>query len=140
MVNAITGIFRTSTGARRKPIKTMIVEATALYTKISPSSHAHKINEPNLMIHGEADHDTGTFAIQLERLFQAIKGNGGTARLVMLPHESHGYRARESVLHVVAEMLGWADRYVKNRPVSAGPGATTTEPSATASGQASTGL
>jgi dipeptidyl aminopeptidase/acylaminoacyl peptidase len=53
-------------------------------------------------------------------MFQAIKGNGGTARLVMLPHESHAYRARESVQHVVAEMLEWADRYVKNRPVSPG--------------------
>ena len=75
-------------------------EATDLYTKISPFSHAHKINEPILLIHGEADNNTGTFPIQSERLFQAIKGNGGTARLVMLPHESHGYRARESVLHV----------------------------------------
>jgi hypothetical protein len=130
MVNAITGIFLTSMGARRKPIKTMIVEATALYTKISPFAHAHKINEPILLIHGEADNNTGTFPIQSEHLFQAIKGNGGTARLVMPSHESHGYRARESVLHVVAEMLEWADRYVKNRPVSAGPGATTTGPSA----------
>jgi dipeptidyl aminopeptidase/acylaminoacyl peptidase len=108
-------------------------EATDLYTKISPFSYAHKIHEPILLIHGEADNNSGTFPIQSERLFQAIKGNGGTARLVMLPHESHGYRARESVLHVVAEMLEWADRYVKNRPVSAGPGASTTGPSAPAS-------
>jgi dipeptidyl aminopeptidase/acylaminoacyl peptidase len=95
-------------------------EATDLYTKISPFSHANKINEPILLIHGEADNNTGTFPIQSERLFQAIKGNGGTARLVMLPHESHAYRARESVLHVVAEMLDWADKYVKNRGVSPG--------------------
>ena len=112
-------------------------EATDLYTKISPFSHAHKINEPILLIHGEADNNTGTFPIQSERLYQAIKGNGGTARLVMLPHESHGYRARESVLHVVAEMLEWADRYVKNRPLSAGSGATSGEPSAGQSGQGS---
>jgi dipeptidyl aminopeptidase/acylaminoacyl peptidase len=114
-------------------------EATDLYTKISPFSHAHKINEPILLVHGEADNNTGTFPIQSERLFQAIKGNGGTARLVMLPHESHGYRARESVLHVVAEMLEWADRYVKHRPVSARPGATTTGPSAPPAGQGSSG-
>jgi dipeptidyl aminopeptidase/acylaminoacyl peptidase len=95
-------------------------EATDLYTKMSPFSHAHRINEPILLIHGEADNNTGTFPIQSERLFQAIKGNGGTARLVMLPHESHAYRARESVLHVAAEMLEWADRYVKDRPESSG--------------------
>jgi dipeptidyl aminopeptidase/acylaminoacyl peptidase len=89
-------------------------EATALYTKVSPFAHAHKINEPILLIHGEADNNTGTFPVQSERLFDAIQGNGGTARLVMLPHESHGYRARESVLHVTAEMLEWADRHVKN--------------------------
>jgi dipeptidyl aminopeptidase/acylaminoacyl peptidase len=95
-------------------------EATDLYTKVSPFAHAHKINEPILLIHGEADNNTGTFPIQSERLFDAIRGNGGTARLVMLPHESHSYRARESVLHVAGEMLEWADRYVKNVPVSPG--------------------
>ena len=98
-------------------------EATDLYTKMSPFTYAHKINEPILLIHGEADNNSGTFPIQSERLFQAIKGNGGTARLVLLPHESHGYRARESVLHVLAEMFEWADRYVKNRSDSAGSSA-----------------
>ena len=95
-------------------------EATDLYTKMSPFTYAHKINEPILLIHGEADNNSGTFPIQSERLFQALKGNGGTARLVILPHESHGYRARESVLHVLAEMFDWADRYVKNRGESSG--------------------
>jgi dipeptidyl aminopeptidase/acylaminoacyl peptidase len=98
-------------------------EAVDLYTKMSPFTHANKINEPILLIHGEADNNSGTFPIQSERLFQAIKGNGGTARLVMLPHESHGYRARESVLHVLAEMFDWADRYVKNRSDSIGSAA-----------------
>ena len=98
-------------------------EATDLYTRMSPFTYAHKINEPILLIHGEADNNSGTFPIQSERLFQAIKGNGGTARLVLLPHESHGYRARESVLHVLAEMFEWADRYVKNRTDSAGSSA-----------------
>jgi dipeptidyl aminopeptidase/acylaminoacyl peptidase len=89
-------------------------EATDLYTKISPFTHADKIKKPLLLIHGEADDNSGTFPIQSERLFEAIRGNGGTARLVLLPNEAHGYRARESILHTLAEMLDWADRYVKN--------------------------
>jgi dipeptidyl aminopeptidase/acylaminoacyl peptidase len=91
-------------------------EAPELYMKMSPFTYANKIKAPLLLIHGEADNNSGTFPIQSERLFQAIKGSGGTARLVMLPYESHGYRARESVLHVLAEMFDWADKYVKNRP------------------------
>jgi dipeptidyl aminopeptidase/acylaminoacyl peptidase len=90
-------------------------EARDLYMKMSPFTYADKIKDPLLIIHGEADNNTGTFPIQSERLFQAIKGSGGTARLVILPHEAHGYRARESVLHVLAEMFEWADKYVKNR-------------------------
>lgn len=93
-------------------------EATDLYTRMSPFTYAHKINEPILLIHGEADNNTGTFPIQSERLFQAIQGNGGTARLVMLPHESHGYRSRESIHHVLAEMFEWAGKYVKHRSQS----------------------
>jgi dipeptidyl aminopeptidase/acylaminoacyl peptidase len=90
-------------------------EATDLYTKISPFAHANKIGKPLLLIHGEADDNSGTFPIQSERLFEAIRGNGGTARLVLLPSEAHGYRARESILHTLAEMLDWADRYVAPR-------------------------
>ena len=86
-------------------------EATDVYMNVSPFTHADKIKKPLLLIHGEADNNSGTFPIQSERLFQAIKGNGGTARLVMLPHESHGYRARESVLHTLAEMFEWANKY-----------------------------
>jgi dipeptidyl aminopeptidase/acylaminoacyl peptidase len=94
-------------------------EATDVYTRVSPFSYANKINEPLLMIHGEEDNNSGTFPIQSERLFQAIQGNGGTAKLVMLPYEGHGYRARESILDVLAEMFAWADKYVKNRPAPA---------------------
>jgi dipeptidyl aminopeptidase/acylaminoacyl peptidase len=90
-------------------------EAPELYFAVSPFMHADKINEPLLLIHGEADDNSGTFPIQSERMFQAIKGNGGSVRLVMLPAESHGYNARESVLHVLAESLEWADKYVKNK-------------------------
>ena len=88
--------------------------AKSVYFGISPFLHANKINEPMLMIHGEKDNNSGTFPIQSKRMYQAIKGNGGTVRLVMLPNESHGYRARESVLHTQAEMIAWFDKYVKN--------------------------
>ncbi len=84
------------------------------YFRISPFMHANKINEPILLIHGEKDNNSGTFPLQSKRMFGALKGHGATARLVMLPHESHGYRARESVLHVLAEMNDWFDTYVKN--------------------------
>lgn len=89
-------------------------EATKIYTDVSPFFYANKINEPVLLIHGEADNNQGTFPIQSERLFAAISGNGGTARLVMLPHESHGYSARESTEHTLFEMVQWMDKYVKN--------------------------
>lgn len=89
-------------------------EATKLYTEISPFFFAHKINEPILLIHGEADNNQGTFPIQSERLFAAISGTGGTARLVMLPLESHGYAAKESTEHTLYEMISWFDKYVKN--------------------------
>jgi dipeptidyl aminopeptidase/acylaminoacyl peptidase len=95
-------------------------EAKDVYFNISPFMHADKIKTPLLMTHGEEDNNSGTFPMQSKRLYQAIKGNGGTARLVMLPEESHGYRARESVLHVQAETLEWLDKYVKHtRPITA---------------------
>ncbi len=90
-------------------------EAQDVYMKISPFASANKINEPLLLVHGEADNNPGTFTVQSERLFQAIKGNGGTAKLVLLPYESHGYVARESVLHVMAELVEWANKFVKSR-------------------------
>ncbi len=93
-----------------------IWEAPELYLKVSPFMFAQKINEPMLMIHGEADDNTGTFPIQSERMYQAMKGNGSTVRLVMLPHEAHGYAGRESIEHVLYEMIGWFDKYVKNAP------------------------
>jgi len=65
-----------------------------------------------LLVHGADDANSGTFPVQSERLFQAIQGNGGTARLVILPLESHGYVARESVLHVLAEQFTWLDRWL----------------------------
>lgn len=91
-------------------------EAPEVYARVSPYNFAHQISSPLLLIHGAADNNTGTHTLQSERLFQAIQGNGGTARLVLLPAEEHGYRARESVLHTVAEMLDWAARHVPPKP------------------------
>jgi len=87
-----------------------------LYQRMSPFWYAHRLQEPILFIHGEADNNSGTFPIQSERMYAAVKGNGGTARLVFLPNESHGYAAAESNQHVLGEMLGWFDRHVKNAP------------------------
>ena len=91
-------------------------EAGDVYFAMSPFMHADDINEPMILIHGEADNNSGTFPVQSRRMFHALKGNGGTSRLVMLPHESHGYRGRESVMHALAEMVEWMDQYVKNAP------------------------
>jgi dipeptidyl aminopeptidase/acylaminoacyl peptidase len=91
-------------------------EIPDIYAKMSPFWHAHKINEPILLIHGEADDNSGTFPIQSERLYMALKGHGATVRYVTLPHEAHGYAARESNLHVLAETIDWLDKYVKHAP------------------------
>jgi dipeptidyl aminopeptidase/acylaminoacyl peptidase len=99
-------------------------QATRIYTEVSPFFYANKINEPILLIHGEADNNQGTFPMQSERLFAAISGNGGTARLVMLPHESHGYSAKQSVEHTLFEMVDWFDKHVKNAKPRTAPVAT----------------
>jgi len=91
-------------------------EAPETYLKMSPFMSAHKIKEPILLIHGEADNNMGTFPIQSERMYQAIRGNGGHVRYVVLPAESHGYGARESVEHTLWEMTTWFDKHVKNAP------------------------
>ncbi len=88
-------------------------EATETYNRMSPFTYANKINEPILLIHGEADANSGTFPIQTERFYAALKGNGATARYVVLPLEDHGYRARESVGHTLYEMTSWLDRWLK---------------------------
>jgi dipeptidyl aminopeptidase/acylaminoacyl peptidase len=86
-------------------------EVPEIYYRLSPFSYADRIKDPILLIHGQADNNPGTFTVQSERFYQALMAHGATARLVLLPHESHGYRARESVMHVLWEMLAWADRY-----------------------------
>jgi dipeptidyl aminopeptidase/acylaminoacyl peptidase len=94
-------------------------QAPEIYYKMSPFSFADKIKTPILLIHGEADNNSGTFPIQSERLFSALKGHGATVRFVLLPLESHGYQGRESVLHMFWEMNNWLNTYVKNPPAAA---------------------
>jgi dipeptidyl aminopeptidase/acylaminoacyl peptidase len=91
-------------------------EAPEVYFKMSPFSYADKIKAPILLVHGEADNNSGTFPIQTERFYNAIKGHGGTARYVLLPYESHGYRAKESILHMLWEMDNMLETYVKGTP------------------------
>ena len=91
-------------------------EAPEVYSQMSPFSFADKIKTPILLIHGEADNNQGTFPIQTERFYNAIKGHGGTARYVLLPYESHGYRGKESIMHMLWEMDNMLETYVKGNP------------------------
>jgi dipeptidyl aminopeptidase/acylaminoacyl peptidase len=99
-------------------------EAPEIYNQMSPFTYAHKIKTPILLVHGEMDNNPGTFPIQSERLYNAIKGHGGTVRYVVLPYESHGYAAKENILHLLWEQNQWLDKWVKNadknKPASAG--------------------
>ncbi|HUS86356.1 MAG TPA: prolyl oligopeptidase family serine peptidase [Bacteroidales bacterium] len=90
-------------------------EAPEIYFDMAPFMHADKVKDPILLIHGQADNNSGTFPLQSERYYAALKGHGATVRLVMLPKESHGYSALESNMHVQWETLQWLDKYVKNR-------------------------
>jgi|TARA_B110000881_G_scaffold92698_1_gene81274 dipeptidyl aminopeptidase/acylaminoacyl peptidase len=92
-------------------------EAPQVYYNMSPFMHADKLKSPILLIHGDADNNSGTYPLQSERYFNALKGLGATARLVMLPKESHGYRAKESILHMLWEQDTWLEKFVKNKKV-----------------------
>src|SRR5437870_6443248 len=89
-------------------------QALEMYVKVSPFLFADKIKAPILLIHGEADNNSGTFPMQSDRMYRAIKGNGGAVRYVTLPDEAHRYTARESIEDVVWEMLTWFNKFVKN--------------------------
>jgi dipeptidyl aminopeptidase/acylaminoacyl peptidase len=103
-------------------------QAPEMYVKVSPFMFADKIKVPILLIHGEADNNSGTFPIQSDRMYRAIKGNGGSVRYVTLPDEAHGYSARESIEDVVWEMLTWFDKFVKNAATNnTGPNVATTQ-------------
>jgi len=88
-------------------------EAPDVYNTMSPFMHADKMKTPLLLIHGEADNNSGTYPLQSERYFNALKGLGATTRLVILPKESHGYRAKESILHLLWEQDQWLEKYLK---------------------------
>ena len=88
-------------------------EAPQLYLKMMPFAHVPDINEPLLLIHGMSDNNAGTFPIQSQRMYHALKGHGATVEYVQLPLESHGYRARESILDTIARTIAWYDRFVK---------------------------
>jgi dipeptidyl aminopeptidase/acylaminoacyl peptidase len=90
-------------------------QAPQLYFDMSPFSYAHKIKTPILLVHGEADDNTGTFPIQSERMFQALKGNGGNVRYVTFPYEAHGYRGKENILHLLWEEHVWLEKWVKGK-------------------------
>ncbi len=90
-------------------------EAPEVYYNMSPFMHADKMKTPLLLVHGEADNNSGTYPLQSQRYFNALKGLGATVRLVMLPKESHGYRAKESIFHLLWEQDQWLEKYVKNR-------------------------
>ena len=89
-------------------------QAPDLYNIMSPFSNADKIKTPILLVHGEMDDNTGTYPIQSERMFNAIKGNGGTVKYLSLPYEAHGYRGKENILHMLNEQFAWLEKYVKN--------------------------
>lgn len=89
-------------------------QAPEVYFNMSPFSFADKIKTPLLLIHGQLDNNSGTFPVQSERLYNAVKGHGGTVRFVQLPFESHGYTARENLLHMLWEQTQWLNTYVKD--------------------------
>ncbi|MDU9048306.1 MAG: prolyl oligopeptidase family serine peptidase [Candidatus Electrothrix sp. Rat3] len=97
-----------------------LFEAQKVYLDVSPLFFAHQIKEPILLIHGNDDSNPGTLTFQSEVFFEAIRGSEGTAKLVLLPFEDHGYRAKESIEHVLWEQLQWFEKYVKNAPKSMG--------------------
>ena len=90
-------------------------QAPNLYFDMSPFSYAHKLKTPILLVHGGTDDNTGTYPIQSERMFQALKGNGGNVRYVSLPYEAHGYRGKENILHLLWEEHMWLEKYVKGK-------------------------
>lgn len=90
-------------------------DAPDVYTRMSPFMNANKMKTPLLLIHGEADNNTGTFTMQTERYFQALKGLGAPVRMVLLPRESHGYAARENIFHLLWEQDRFLEKYLKGK-------------------------
>ncbi|HLW31859.1 MAG TPA: prolyl oligopeptidase family serine peptidase, partial [Aequorivita sp.] len=89
-------------------------EVPDVYNTMSPFMTANKMKKPMLLVHGEADNNPGTFTLQTERYFQALKGMGAPVRMVMLPKESHGYVAKENILHLLWEQEQFLDKHLKD--------------------------
>ena len=124
---ALSGAYnRTLTPFGFQTERRTLWEAPGMYIEMSPFMYANRIDAPLLLIHGHQDENLGTAPMQSQRLFQAIRANGGVARLVMLPYEGHVYRARESVLHSAAEMLDWFSLHLRRGPVTAHSSASST--------------
>ncbi len=96
--------------------KRSVWDAPEVYRKVSPFFSANTLKTPLLIVHGSEDANPGTTPLQAVKLYEAMRGNGGTARLVMLPHEPHWYSAMESNEQLIYEMVRWFDTYVKNAP------------------------
>ena len=97
-------------------------QAPEVYNAMSPFNYADKVKTPILLIHGEADNNSGTFPLQSERFYNALKGHGATVRYVVLPFEAHSYASRENIMHMLWEMNTWLDKYVKNAPAAPAQG------------------
>jgi len=101
-------------------------QGESTYMRMSPFAYVDSVSAPILLVHGQADDNTGTFPVQSERFYAALAGNGKIARLVMLPGEAHGYRARESIGHTLYETVQWLDKYVKGASSAPAAGAVRT--------------
>ncbi len=97
-----------------------LFEAKDVYIQVSPTFFADQVNKPVLIIHGDDDANPGTLTFQSQVFYEAVRGSGGTARLVLLPFEDHGYRARESIEHVLWEQFRWFDKYLKGNDLEKG--------------------
>jgi len=120
---ATSGSYNKTTPFGFQNERRSVWEASDVYLKVSPFFFADKLKTPLLIVHGAEDANPGTTPIQASKLYEAIRGNGGTARLVLLPHEPHWYTAMESNEQLIYEMLRWFDKYVKNAPPRAAAGA-----------------
>lgn len=103
-------------------------EAADTYHRMSPFTYADRLRSPILLIHGEEDANSGTYPLQSERFYHALKGHGAAVRFVLLPHEGHAYRARESVLHTLAEMVDWLERWVRGEGEPTPPASPPSQP------------
>lgn len=114
---ALSGAYnRTLTPFGFQTERRTLWEAPETYLAMSPILYSHRIDAPLLLVHGLLDDNAGTSPLQSTQFYEAIRGNGGDAGLLLLPWEGHSYRARESVMRTAARLLDWFDRHVKDKP------------------------